>query len=308
MSVYIDQWRAVIGLFYANTSCISIKRCRSLFMGENSKIIIFFFCSFFVLILLLKHGDIEINPGPKKKLSKCFSCCHWNVNSILAHNKLSLLTAYNSALNYDLICLTETYLNSTVDPNNLLINGYKLVRADHPDDVKRGGVCLYYRENLTLQLVDTPYIEQCILCEIHIQNTTGYVAVIYRSPSQSSNEFEEFLVNFDKLLNQVNMLKSSFTVILGDFNARSQSWWSDDITSFEGSHIDSLTTTYGFNQLISDSTHLLPNSSVCIDLIFTDQLNLAVDSGVHLTLYGNCHYQIIFSKFNPMIEYHPPYG
>ena len=123
----------------------------------------------------------------RKNSQNVFSCCHWNVNSILAHNKLSLLTAYNSALNYDLICLTGTYLKSTVDPNSLLINGYKLVWADHPDDVKSGGVCLYYRENLTLQLVDTPYIEQCILCEIHIQNTTGYVAVIYRSPSQSSN-------------------------------------------------------------------------------------------------------------------------
>ena len=135
----------------------------------------------------------------------------------MAHNKLSLLTACNSAVNYDLICLTETYLNSTVDPNNLLINGYKLLRADHPDNVKRGGVCLYYSENLTLQLVDTPYIEQCTLCEINIQNTTGYVAVMYRSPSQSSNKFEEFLGKFDKLLNQVNILKSSFTVIPGDF-------------------------------------------------------------------------------------------
>ena len=80
---------------------------------------------------------------------------------------------------------------------------------------------IYYRENVTLQLVDTRYIEQCILCKKNIQNTKGYVVVIYRSPSLSSNEFEEFLVNFDKLLNQVNMLKSSFTVILGDFNARS---------------------------------------------------------------------------------------
>ena len=172
-----------------------------MFIGHNSTIIIFFFCSFFVLILLLKHGDIEINPEPKKKLSKCFSCCHWNVNSILAHNKLSSFTSYNSALNYDLICLTETYLDSTVDPNNLLINGYKLLRADHSDCVKRSRLRLYYRENITIQLVDTPCIEQCILCEINIQNTTGYVAVIYRSPSQSSNEFEEFLVNFDKLLN-----------------------------------------------------------------------------------------------------------
>ena len=149
-------------------------------IGQNSKIILFFFCSFFVLILLLKHRDIEINPGPKKKLAKCFSCCHWNVNSILAHNKLSLLTAYNSALIYDLICLTETYLDSTGDPNNLLINGYNVLRADHPYNVKRGGVCLYYRENVTLQLVDTPYIKQSILCEINIQNTTCYVAVTYR--------------------------------------------------------------------------------------------------------------------------------
>ena len=202
-----------------------------MFIGQNSKIIIFFLCSFFVLVLLLKPGDIEINPGPKKKLLKCL-CCHQNVNSIFTHNKLLLLTAYNSALNYDLIWLTETYLDSPVDPNNLLINGYKLLRAGHSDNVKRGGVRLYYRENLTLQLVDTTYIEQCILCEINIQNTTGYVALIFRSPSQSSNEFEEFLVNFDKLLNQVNMLKSSFTVILGDFNARSRSWWSDDITSY----------------------------------------------------------------------------
>ena len=86
----------------------------------------------------------------------------------------------------------------------------------------KGVVCAYIiGKILTLQLVDTPYIEQCILCEIHIQNTTGDVAVIYKSPSQSSNEFEEFLVNLNKLLNQDNMLKSSFTVRLGDFNARS---------------------------------------------------------------------------------------
>ena len=60
----------------------------------------------------------------------------------------------------------------------------------------------------------------------------------------------------------------------------------------------------GFHQLISDPTHLLPNSSSCIDLQ-TDQPNLAVDSGVHPTLHGNRHHQIIFSKFNLMIEYPP---
>ena len=103
------------------------------------------------------------------------------------------------------------------------------------------------------------------------------------------------------------MLKSSCTDIIGDFNVRSRSWWSDDITSYEGSRIDSLTTTYGFHQLISDPTHLLPNSSSCSDLIFTDQPNPAVDNSVHPTLHGNCHHVIIFSKINLMIEYPPPY-
>ena len=79
--------------------------------------------------------------------------------------------------------------------------------------------------NLTLRLVDALYIDQCIICVINIQNTTSCVAVIYKSPSQSSSEFEQFLVKFDKLLKQVNMLKPSFTVILGDFNAGSRSWW-----------------------------------------------------------------------------------
>ena len=55
-----------------NLSCIPIKRCRCMIIGQNSKIILFFFCLFFVLILLLKHGDIEINPRPKKKLVKFF--------------------------------------------------------------------------------------------------------------------------------------------------------------------------------------------------------------------------------------------
>ena len=93
----------------------------------------------------------------------------------------------------------------------------------------------------------------------------------------------------------------------GSFNARSKSWWPDDMTSPEGRGIDSLTTVHGLQQLISEPTHLLPNSLSCTDLIFTDQPSLVVDSGVHPSLHPNCHHQIIFCKFNLMIEYPPPY-
>ena len=52
---------------------------------------------------------------------------------------------------------------------------------------------------------------------------------------------------------------------------------------------------------------MLPNSSSCIDLIFTEQPNVAVNSGVHPSLHVKCHHRIIHCKSNLMIIYPPPY-
>ena len=57
--------------------------------------------------------------------------------------------------------------------------------ADHPDNVKKGGVCLYFKENLTLKVIDNSFIGQCIICEITLQNQKGYVVVTYISITKS---------------------------------------------------------------------------------------------------------------------------
>ena len=59
--------------------------------------------------------------------------------------------------------------------------------------------------------------------------------------------------------------------------------------------------------MINEPTHLLQSSSSCIDLIFTSQPNIVVESGAHPSLHPNCHHQIIFAKFNLKIYYLPPY-
>ena len=115
---------------------------------------------------------------------------------------------------YDIICISETFLDSSANESSLLIPGYHLLRADHPNNLKKGGVCLYFKENLSLRQIETSYFSQCILCELTIQNKVGYIVVIYRSPSQSATEFDDFLVNFEKLLNHVRQLKSTFLLIL----------------------------------------------------------------------------------------------
>ena len=139
------------------------------------------FYALFAFLLLLKHGDVEINPGPKKKETRFFSCLHWNINSILAHNKLTLLQAYNTIHQYDILCISETYFDSSIsnDDTTLSLPGYNLARSDHPGNVKRGGVCLYYKEKLSLRMINVSFLSQCVLCEVTLQRQKGYVIVIY---------------------------------------------------------------------------------------------------------------------------------
>ena len=87
-------------------------------------------------MLLLTHGDIESNPGPKLRTSNYFSCCQWNVNSIMAHNQLSLLSAYNTLHKFDVICISETYLDKSANNDALSIDGYNIIKAGHPHNQK----------------------------------------------------------------------------------------------------------------------------------------------------------------------------
>ena len=235
------------------------------------------------------YGDIEINPGPKlNALSQCFSICHWNLNSISAHmfTKISFLSAYISV--HKIICLSETYLNSEIlsDDKNLEKPGYNLVREDHPSNSKRGGVCVYYKSSLPFRVINVKYLQESISFELRIGGKCCKFSCLYRSPSQTQDEFETFLKNFESTLDKIHENNPFMTVVLGDFNAKSRNWCKSDITSLEGSKIDSITSSYGLNQLIQEPTHILNSSSSCIDLIFILQPNLVMESGVHSSLHS----------------------
>ena len=80
------------------------------------------------------------------------------------------------------------------------------------------------------------------------------------------------------------------------FNTKSSNWSSNDTTTAEGAQLDYFTSLYGMKQVIIEPTHILESSASCIDLIFTNQPNIVMDSGVHLSLHEKCHHQIIYSK------------
>ena len=125
--------------------------------------------------------------------------------------------------------------------------------------------------------------------------------------SQSNNrEFDEFLCGFEDVIDNVNQCNSYFTVITGDFNACCNRWWVNGSNNTEGVSIDNLTSSYGLKQLIAEPTHILPTSSSCIDLLFTNQSNMVVNSGVFPSIHQSCHHQIVFA--NLRIFYPPPYN
>ena len=98
--------------------------------------------------------------------------CHWNLNSITAHNftKIALLKAYLSVHKMDIVCFSETFLGSSIpiDDDNLQIPGYSSVRADHPSNTKHGGVLLYYKSFLPKKLIDVNHLNECISFELPI--------------------------------------------------------------------------------------------------------------------------------------------
>ena len=107
-----------------------------------------------------------------------------------------------------------------------------------------------------------------------------------------------FLISFEQLIGDIIANNPLFVLITGDFN---------DLSTSEGSQVDSLTPSHGLSQIVSCPTRILPNSSSCIDLIFTNQPNLVTESGGCLSLHPKCHHQIVFAKLNLKEEYPPLY-
>ena len=118
MTVSLVQWLAAIGIF----NCRSLVISRNLMCNISKNLGFIFECLFlcfhcfesvflslltffYVFLLLRSHGDIKLNPGPRKTKENTLPVCHWNLNSITAHNfsKLTQLKAYISTYKHDFI-------------------------------------------------------------------------------------------------------------------------------------------------------------------------------------------------------------
>ena len=145
--------------------------------------------------MILLSGDVEPNPGPGPETLKF--CC-WNLNSITAHDflRVSLIEAYNSIHNYDLIGIVETHLDDSISQERLALKGYEFITCNHQLNIKRGGVGLYIKDSLPKKL--RPEIAthpESIVCELHIDRKKSFFVIKSKTPHQWNNNEQQWNTN-----------------------------------------------------------------------------------------------------------------
>ena len=80
------------------------------------------------------------------------------------------------------------------------------LKEDHLPIIKRNDLC---------------QLHECLVTEMRIGKKKCFFTCLYRSPSQTSDEFEDFYTDLNLFLSNINDLHRACSVITGDFNARS---------------------------------------------------------------------------------------
>ena len=226
-----------------------------------------------------------------------------------------VIEALQSVENFDILGISETFLNANTDPEDLEIHGFAKnpIRADCPSAINhpKGGVCLFFRENLPIKhRADLQLLDETIVCEIKLdRNKKMFFVLSYRSPSQDSAASRQYFKMMEKILAKIKLENPAIIVLTGDFNARSPVLWSGDPDENPaGKLLADLVTLENLEQIIDEPTHLpSENTSTCIDLVMTSNPSAIVDHGVLPSLDPRCKHQIIFSQINFHVPPPPKY-
>jgi exonuclease III len=225
----LQIWRAAIGLFncrsFLNINKVKVKFMVSLellrILLKLAKILILLLsltkkyicnisCVVVVLLLLLRAGDVETNPGPVSGVEGCLSILHCNIRSI--RHKLDYIR--DSFIDFDILCFTETHLDETVLDETLILSNFN---SDYRKDrtCHGGGILVYVSDSLIHNRM--PELEQfcpeSVWIKIRTKHETYLVGTFYSPKTSDSDFFNNFNRNIDKALDLTRNV-----VILGDLN------------------------------------------------------------------------------------------
>ena len=166
--------------------------------------------------------------------------------AVYNYAKIFLFKAYIAVYKFDIICISETYLDTSITSNdgNLEMLCYNLVRADHPPNNKYSGVCIYHKS--AQRVLNIHYLQESISFELKIGDKFCNFISLHRSPSQTEDE------NLKRYLNHLSQSNTFLVVVIEDFNVPSINWYYHDKSSSVGNAADAITKQYGLLHVIKE--------------------------------------------------------
>jgi hypothetical protein len=160
--------------------------------------------------LILLAGDIETNLGWEDESETDYiqefskSICKGNNYINVAHinirslrNKVEEIEILLKICRFDILAVTETYLDKNIDNMQLEIENYKIVRRDRLTGQVGGGCLVYISDNINLSRIkylETKEIEG-IWLKFNTRKSSFILGNIYRPPSDIN-----FFPQFDRVL------------------------------------------------------------------------------------------------------------
>ena len=95
-------------------------------------------------------------------------------------------------------------------------NSWQLATAGNPSDLKKGGICTYFRETLPIKMLNITDLQECFICETSLNGPSSYIVSLYRSLSQSSEVYDHFVKTYEQLIVHLNSFKSQLLSIMRD--------------------------------------------------------------------------------------------
>lgn len=177
-------------------------------------------------------------------------------------NKVEQLEYLSLLHDPELIAITETWLHSDVQDDEVFPGTYNVIRRDRA--TRGGGVALLVKKPLRYETVPCINGHESVWCKLFLDTTILMVGVIYRAPGSPV----EFLYALDQHLNTIRKARSRI-VLAGDFNGVD---WNARITgSVEKPSADTrleIMLKHSFVQVVKEPTRTQGQDESMLGLLF----------------------------------------